>query len=91
MCRSQGLVGQCCRVGRAGVGHVAAFAVLGFVLLISVSGHFLINATQERTTIRTAIEANRGRIDAVNDRLGANSVRLTRVEPRLEERLPPRQ
>ena len=55
MCRSRDLVGPCCRVGLAGVGQVAAVAVLGFVLLNGVSGYFLIDATQSRTAIRTEL------------------------------------
>ncbi len=34
------MVGQCGRVGLAGVGQMAAVAVLGFVPLTGVSGHF---------------------------------------------------
>ena len=68
------MVGQRCRVGLAGVGQVAAVAVLGFVLLTGVSGYFLIDATWDRTAIRTelrtAIEADRDRIDAANERIG---------------------
>ena len=76
--------------------------VPGFVLLTGVSGHFLTDAAQERTAIRTAIEANRDRIDAVNERIGVTnerisslevrmSERLARIETLLEERLPARQ
>ena len=44
-CRSQDLVGQCCRVGLAGVGQVATVAVLGFVLLTAVSNWLLVDAS----------------------------------------------
>ena len=91
MCRSQDLIGQRYGVGLADVGQVAALAVLGFALPTSVSGYFLLDATQERTAIRTAIKANRDRIDAVNVRISANSERLARIETLLKERLRPRQ
>ncbi len=81
--------------GPSAITILATAAVLGFVLLTSVSGWPLIDASQERTGIRSALEANRNRIDAVNERLSTFetgvSERLTRIETLLEERLPDRQ
>lgn len=80
--------------GPSAVTILATATALGFVLLTSVSGYFLNDAIQERTQIRSAIEANRDRIDAVNERISALDVRmserLTRIETLLEERLPER-
>ena len=81
--------------GPSAITVLATATALGFVLLTSVSAYYLADASQERTAIRTelrtAIEANRDRIDAVNERISANSERLARIETLLEERLPARQ
>ena len=81
--------------GPSAITILTTATVPGFVLLTGVSGHFLTDAAQERTAIRTAIEANRDRIDAVNERISSLEVRmserLARIETLLEERLPARQ
>ena len=81
--------------GPSAITILATATALGFVLLTSVSGWLLVDASHQRTEIRTAIEANRDRIDAVNDRVSSletsMSERLARIETLLEERLPPRQ
>ena len=68
--------------------------VFGFTLLTVVSGWFMFEASQQRSGLRAAIEANRDRIDAVETRLAGDiaglSERMTRIETLLEERLPPR-
>lgn len=77
--------------GPSAITILASATFAGFFLLTAVSGWLLVDASHQRTEIRTAIEANRDRIDAVNERIGANAERLTRIETLLEERLPPRQ
>ena len=68
--------------------------VLGFTLVTVVFGWFMFEASQQRSYLRAAIEANRNRIDAVETRLAGDianlSERMTRIETLLEERLPPR-
>ena len=67
---------------------------LGFTLVTVVFSWFMFEASQQRSELRAAIEANRDRIDAVEVRLAGDiadlSERMTRIETLLEERLPPR-
>ena len=83
-----------CRGGPSATGILATAMVLGFALVAVVFGWFMFEASQQRSDLRAAIEANRDRIDAVETRLAGDianlSERLTRIETLLEERLPPR-
>ena len=80
--------------GPSSIGILATATALGFTLLTVVFGWFMFEASQQRSDLRVAIEANRDRIDAVGERLStfetSVSERLTRIETLLEERLPPR-
>jgi len=82
------------RGGPSAMGILATAMVLGFTLFTVVFGWFMFEASQLRSDLRAAIEANRDRIDAVETRLASDianlSERLTRIETLLEERLPPR-
>ena len=73
------------------VGILATATGLGFMLITVVFGWFMVEASQQRAGLRTAIEANRDRIDAAETRLSREiagmSDRLTRIETLLEERL----
>jgi len=71
------------------------------MLITVVFGWFMFEASQQRSDLRAAVEANRDRIDAVetrlagdiadlSERVGGLSERMTRIETLLEERLPPR-
>ena len=82
------------RSGPSSISILATAMVFGFTLLTVVSGWFMFEASQQRADLRTAIEGNRDRIDALSDRVSGLEVsmseRLTRIETLLEERLPPR-
>ena len=89
------------RGGASGINILAATTGLGFMLVTVVFGWFMVEASQQRADLRAGIEANRDRIDAVNDRLSGLEIsmserfavvesRLTRIETLLEERLPER-
>ena len=82
------------RDGPSSIGILATLTGLGFMLITVVFGWFMIEASQQRAGLRTAIEANRDRIDAAETRLSGEiasmSDRLTRIETLLEERLPER-
>ena len=79
------------RDGPSSIGILATATGLGFMLLTVVFGWFMVEASQQRAGLRTAIEANRDRIDAAETRLSGEitdlSDRLTRIETLLEERL----
>ena len=70
--------------GPSSIGILATATALGFTLLTVVFGWFMFEASQQRSDLRVAIEANRDRIEVGNER-------LTRIETLLEERLPRRQ
>ncbi len=91
--------------GPSSLSILATAVVFGFTLLTVVSGWFMYEASQQRADLRTAIEGNRDRIDAVETRLSGGiarlservsgletrvSERLTRIETLIEERLPER-
>ena len=80
--------------GPTSIGILATATALGFVLITVVFGWFMPEASQQRSDLRIAIEANRDRIDAVNDRIArldtTVSERFVRIETLLEERLPAR-
>lgn len=91
--------------GPSSIGILAWATAMGFTLITVVFGWFMFEASQQRSDLRVAIEANRDRIDAVETRLSDEitglservsgletrlSERLTRIETLLEERLPPR-
>ena len=89
------------RNGPSPIGILTAATALGFTLITVVFGWFMVEASHQRTDLRTEITANRDRIDAVGERITgvetrlsgdiANvSERLTRIETLLEERLPAR-
>jgi len=89
------------RGGPSVIGILATATVLGFTLITVVFGWFMFEASQQRSDLRAAVEANRDRIDAVetrlagdiadlSERVGGLSERMTRIETLLEERLPPR-
>ena len=69
--------------GPSSIGILATATALGFTLLTVVFGWFMFEASQQRSDLRVAIEANRDRIEVGNER-------LTRIETLLEERLPRR-
>ena len=74
------------------IGMPATATALGFMLITVVFGWFMFEASQQRSDLRIAIEANRDRIDAVNHRIArldtTVSERFARIETLLEERLP---
>ncbi|MCY4588936.1 MAG: hypothetical protein OXB98_23170 [Bryobacterales bacterium] len=80
--------------GPSSISILATATALGFTLLTVVFGWFMFEASQQRSDLRAAIEANRDRIDAVEVRLASDiadlSERMTRIETLLEERLPSR-
>ena len=80
--------------GSSSISILATVTALGFTLLTVVFSWFMFEASQQRSDLRAAIEANRDRIDAVEFRLAGDiaelSERMTRIETLLEERLPPR-
>ncbi len=82
------------RAGPSPIGILTTATGLGFTLITVVFGWFMVEASQQRTNLRSAIEANRDRIDAAETRLSGDianvSERLTRIETLLEERLPAR-
>ena len=89
------------RGGSSGINILARATGLGFMLITVVFGWFMIEASQQRADLRTGIEANRDRIDALTERVSSLEVsisgletrvaeRLTRIEILLEERLPER-
>ena len=82
------------RGGSSGINILATATGLGFMLITVVFGWFMFEASQQRSDLRTAIEANRDRIDALTDRVSSLEVsmseRFTRIETLLEERLPSR-
>ena len=73
---------------------LAAATGLGFMLLTAVFGWFMSEASQQRSDLLPAIEADGDRIDALADRVAGLEVsmseRLTRIETLIDERLPPR-
>ena len=78
------------RGSASGNNILAAATGLGFTLITVVFGWSMVEASQQRADLRDAIEANRNRIDVVNDRVAGFESRLTRIEALLEERLPER-
>ena len=80
--------------GSSSINILATATGLGFMLITVVFGWFMFEASQQRSDLRVAIEANRDRIDALTDRVSSLEVsmseRFTRIETLLDERLPPR-
>ena len=71
------------QTGPSSIGISATATAPGFTFLAVVFGWSMSEASQQRSDLRVAIEANRDRIEAGNER-------LTRIETLLDERLPPR-
>ena len=69
--------------GTSSIGILATVTALGFILITVVFGRLMFEASQQRSDLRVAIEANRDLIEAGNER-------LTRIKTLLDERLPPR-
>ena len=80
--------------GPTSIGILATATALGFMLVAVVFGWFMFEASQQRSDLGIAIEANRDRIDAVNDSIArldtTVSERFARIGTLLEERLPER-